>query len=107
MKTPKPHPKNVPGDFYVEDGCCTSCSLPQAEAPEHFEWDYEDNEYWPGEKAAHCYICKQPSNQKELEKMYKAMMVQEMDCIRYKGNNLNIIKAMKKDGNGDLIDAEI
>ncbi len=41
-----PFPKNVPGDFYVEDGCCTSCGMPTTEAPELFA-------YAPD---GHCYV---------------------------------------------------
>ena len=36
MSEHKPHPANVPGDFYVEDGCCTMCLVPFTEAPELF-----------------------------------------------------------------------
>jgi hypothetical protein len=25
---------NAPGDFFVEDGCCISCTAPEHEAPE-------------------------------------------------------------------------
>jgi hypothetical protein len=32
----KPHAANVAGAFYVEDGCCTMCEVPFAEAPELF-----------------------------------------------------------------------
>ena len=31
-----PFALNVPGDFYVEDGCCVGCAVPFEEAPGHF-----------------------------------------------------------------------
>ena len=33
MEEHTPNPANVPGDFYVQDGCCTMCEVPFAEAP--------------------------------------------------------------------------
>lgn len=75
-----PVPENVPGDFYVEEGCCLSCQVPAKEAPEHFA--YTD---------ASCYVCKQPESPSELERMINAMSVQEVDCIRYKGGNREVL----------------
>jgi hypothetical protein len=37
MADHQPHPANVPGDFYVEDGCCTMCEVPFAEAPTYLD----------------------------------------------------------------------
>lgn len=44
----KPYPKNVEGDFYVEDGCCTACDVPNYYAPELFEYDDE----------LHCFVAR-------------------------------------------------
>ena len=32
----RPHPMNVPGPFYVLNGCCTACDVPVSEAPDLF-----------------------------------------------------------------------
>ncbi|GAB1270339.1 hypothetical protein NBRC116493_35930 [Aurantivibrio infirmus] len=80
-----PHPKNIKGDFYVEDGCCTACDLPREEAPELFK--YEDG---------HCYVCRQPTTNAEVVKILNAMEVQDLDCIQYKGKNKEIIGGLKQ-----------
>lgn len=80
-----PHPKNVKGDFYVEDGCCTACDLPNQEAPDFFI--YED---------MHCYVCKQPNSGVEVIKILNAMEIQDLDCIQYKGKNKAIISILKQ-----------
>lgn len=85
MKKLPPHPKNVKGDFYVEDGCCMACDLPSEVAPEFFKYE-----------GMSCYICKQPSTQEEIIKVLNAMEIQDLDCIQYKGNNKQIIGSLKK-----------
>ncbi|HEY9126263.1 MAG TPA: hypothetical protein VIM62_04010, partial [Acidobacteriaceae bacterium] len=45
--------QSAPGDFYVESGCCISCGVPQAVAPDLVGW-IED------EKFLRCYWIKQP-----------------------------------------------
>ena len=86
------HPKNVSGDFYVEDGCCTMCGVPLNEAPDHFADDDQ-----------HCYVKRQPANVDEVRKMISAMHLSEFDCIRYKGRNRQIINAIRaKAGDGHI-----
>ena len=83
---------NAPGDFYVEDGCCTACDLPFEEAPEHFK--YEETS---------CYICKQPRTDEEVVKIISAMEVQDLDCIQYKGSDKAIIENLKQRNLGGCI----
>ena len=72
--------QNVPGDFDVEDGCCTACAVPQAEAPNLFKFD--DRGQSAGRTTmAHCYVYKRPSSETEVEQIANAMVVQELDCI--------------------------
>ena len=99
-----PHKLNVPGDFYVEDGCCTACDLPSAEAPGFFKFEETENSYHPGLKAHHCYFCKQPADVQEVKLVIGAMQVQEIDCIRYKGKDRKIIKLMKDSGVAEFSD---
>ena len=77
MSSKIPFPENVQGDFYVEDGCCTSCGMPTTEAPDLFA-------YAPG---GHCFVKKQPSTPRETYQMINALAVQDLGCIRYKGKN--------------------
>lgn len=72
-----PFKENTPGDFYVEDGCCTSCDMPRSVAPQLFS-------YAPD---GHCYVFKQPRNAGETHQMLLAFEVQDIGCIRYKGSN--------------------
>lgn len=95
---PRPHlwrvyPKNAPGDFYVETGCCTLCGVPWTEAPDHFAVDDRQ-----------CYVKRQPTNDAEVGKMIAAMEVQELGCIRYKGRDRAIVEAIRAYAGDSLID---
>jgi hypothetical protein len=70
-----PHPANVPGTFYVEDGCCISCGVWEDVAPDLLAW-LPDGSY------SHCYVARQPETDEELSRMMEAMHVGEADCIR-------------------------
>jgi hypothetical protein len=74
---------NVVGDFYVENGCCTICGLPQALAPDLF-----------GEDSEQCYVRKQPTDSTELARMLEVLYGQELGCIRYGGRDLGVIKTI-------------
>ncbi len=76
----RPYKLNVVGDFFVADGCCTMCGVPESEAPELF-----------GEGPDGCYVKQQPSSAEELEHMLSAMAVQELGCIRYQGTDRTIL----------------
>jgi hypothetical protein len=95
MRLKPHHALNAPGDFYVEDGCCTSCEVPFQEAPGHFKTD----------STGHCYVCKQPSNPDEVNGMIRAVWVSEVSCIRYAGNSPEILKKLSKLGEGAQCDA--
>jgi len=86
---------NVHGDFYVEDGCCTSCGMPSTVAPELFS-------YAPD---GHCYVSKQPSSAIEVRQMIEAFEVQDIGCIRYKGKNRVIQIKLVASGEGDQCDS--
>lgn len=65
------HPRNVPGEFWVENDCCTLCGVPWNIAPELFAHDDSG-----------CWVAKQPGNDDERRKMLKVIDSQEFDCIR-------------------------
>lgn len=89
-----PFAENVHGDFYVEDGCCTSCGMPSTVAPELFS-------YAPD---GHCFVSKQPSNAIEVRKMITAFEAQDIGCIRYKGTNRVIQIKLIASAEGDQCD---
>lgn len=78
------HPLSVAGDFYVEDGYCLSCGVPEAIAPELIS-HAEDQ---------HCYWKKQPDTQLELQKAIQILHAQELGCHRYRGNDPAILKSL-------------
>ncbi len=89
----RPHPKNAPGDFYVEDGCCMFCGVPEGTAPELFAWD-----------GHHCFVARQPATARELENMLEAMRMAEVECIRYRGQAPDIVRSVVEYGQGHLLD---
>jgi hypothetical protein len=84
---PNRYCKNVPGDFYVEDGCCVNCGVPMTEAPDLIRFDEDGLEY------PHCYVYRQPTTPDELDQMLGAMSFQEVGCIRYCGTNREILES--------------
>lgn len=73
-----PHPGNAPGDFFIEDNCCTRCEVIFTIAPDLFGVDNTDS---------HCVVKRQPQTSDELERMYQSIEAAELDCIHYKGAN--------------------
>jgi hypothetical protein len=93
-----PHPANVPGDFYVEDGCCTMCEVPFAEAPELFGTVHDPKGY------PHCFVKRQPATPAELDQMVSAIRCAELQCIRYRGVDRLIQLRLVGDGEGVICD---
>jgi hypothetical protein len=94
-----PHPANVPGAFYVEDGCCLACGVWEAEAPGLLEW-------LPEAKIPHCYVARQPETDTEFAQMMSAMQVNEVDCIRVHGCKPDWILRLRAAGLAAQIDPE-
>src|SRR5687767_8716512 len=88
------HPKNTPGPFYVEAGCCTACGIPDVTAPELFGWD----------SASHCFVMRQPATTNEADRMLLTMIRSELGCIRYSGADTRIIRRLAEQGEGALSD---
>jgi len=89
-----PHPANVPGDFYVEDGCCTLCDVPFSEAPELFA-------YWPNaDMPQHCFVKRQPQSAAELDRMVMVIQCAELQCIHYRGHDRTIQMRLLQIGEG-------
>jgi ferredoxin len=84
MPKVKPHRLNVIGDFYVADDCCTACGVPETEAPGLFAYD----------KSGHCYVARQPAQPTELDQMLNAIRAQELGCVRYRGADKAVVRAL-------------
>ncbi len=80
------HPKNAPGPFYVVKGECLHCCLAPHEAPELMASPVDTNE--------DCYFKRQPETPEEVEHAINAVMITEMDCIRYGGDDPAIIQRL-------------
>ena len=87
---PTPHPKNAPGDFYIELDCCITCGVMHAEAPSLFGWDTSNS---------HCYVAKQPGTACELDQMIDAFMCSDVNCLRYGGTHRRTIDRLLALGN--------
>ena len=79
-----PHPKNAPGPFYVENGCCIACEAPYNEARDLMAEDGDEEFY-------HCYFKKQPTTPEETERAIQACRVSCVDAVRYRGNDPAIL----------------
>jgi len=89
-----PNSNNVPGPFYVEDGCCTACGIPESAAPEHFTYD----------ESGQCYVRKQPCTLQKTDRMLQAMWGAELDCIRYRGHGSDVFQRLGPMGKPHLCD---
>ena len=92
-----PHPANVPGPFYVEDGCCMSCGVWELEAPNLLGWVEDEN-------TSHCYVKRQPETDSEFAQMMEAMKVGDADCIRVHNCRAGWLARLRKEGLGHHID---
>lgn len=95
---PKPHYMNVPGDFYVEDGCCITCAVPLEKAPQFLKFVDEPD------GSAHCYVHTQPRMAGERTLMAEAMQSADGGCIRYRGSDQSFRKDLVERELGDLVD---
>lgn len=84
---------NVIGPFYVEDGCCTLCGVPDSIAPELF-----------GVTDDHCYVKRQPQTPDEHDAMVHVMVSQELGCVRYAGADESLLRRLAENGEGTQCD---
>jgi hypothetical protein len=92
--TTRPHLKNVSGPFYVLNGCCTACDVPVSEAPDLFTYD----------EANHCYVKRQPCTKDEVDRTLRAAWAAELECIRYRGSDPEILRRFAEFGAPHLCD---
>jgi hypothetical protein len=95
MSSPRrPHALNVLGAFYVEDGRCTACGVPQKFAPNLFGEDEQD----------HCFVKRQPQTTSERDAMLRTIATQELGCIRYRGSDEAILQRLVDAGESEQCD---
>ncbi len=95
--------KNAPGDFYIEKDCCITCGVMHDEAPGLISWhDFGPNEQ--GYVSSHCYVVRQPSTPDEIAWMLNAMNAADVDCLRYAGEDPDIIQRISDIGLAESCD---
>ena len=93
----EPHPCNAPGDFYVENGCCITCGVPHAIAPELFAWTDDDG---------HCFVRRQPQGDEEVDLTVRALWSSEVSCIRYRGRDPVLLQRIAALGLAECCDVD-
>lgn len=91
----KPHPKNAPGPFYIENECCITCMAPHAQAPTLMAFDDLDE---------HCFVQKQPQTDEEIYRAIRAVRSAEVQCLRYKGHDPDILRRLDEIGEVEACD---
>jgi hypothetical protein len=86
---------NVIGPFYVEDQCCTACGIPEHIAPELFAED---------PRSVHCFVRKQPGTAEEIDKVVEVMHSQDLDCVRYGGDDPAMLRRLDAENRARLCD---
>lgn len=86
--------KITQGDFFIITGECMSCMIPEAEAPDLIGYNNDEG---------HCYLKKQPIDEREIQQAISVFEVSCCDAQRYRGTNSSIIKRLKKLGFSHLI----
>src|SRR5262249_19374093 len=97
----KPNPPNVEGPFYVQDGCCISGGVPENPAPGVFGWVKD------AKGGAHCVVKRQPATPLEITQTLEAMASGEVECIRFRGQDKEILRRLGEMGEAHLSDEPI
>ena len=98
MSQRKPYPKNVDGPFYVEDGCCISCGVWAEEGSEFLRLEQESEFGW------HCYFYRQPKTEADYDKVFAAIGLADVTCMRYRGSDPEVLQRMLDRGEGPQCD---
>jgi hypothetical protein len=88
-------PKNAPGPFYVEKGCCICCEAPSHEAPDLMAQD---------EDGGHCYFRRQSETPEEVERAIRACRASCVRAVRYAGDDPEILQRFRQLGSIDPCD---
>ncbi len=86
------HRHPAPGPWYVDDSCCTVCGVPAHLAPRLF--------------ANHpngCYVRRQPATAEDDARMFEVLETQDLDCIHYRGDDVDLLARLRARGMGRVI----
>jgi hypothetical protein len=86
--TPRSHPQNAEGPFYVQHQECISCGAPEMCAPKLISHDEQD----------HCFFARQPSTPKETDAAIRGLWASCCGAIRYRGNDEVILSRLAEMG---------
>src|SRR5687767_13642106 len=90
-----PHPRNVPGPFYIVENCCMTCMVIHGEAPALMGFDEEEH---------HCFVKQQPASAEEVYRAIRAVWASDVGCLRYGGQNPEILHRLAELGAEDVCD---
>jgi hypothetical protein len=77
--------RNVPGDFYVENGMCITCCAPEYAAPELMGF-FSDPD--GSDKRPHCYFKRQPRGRnKASHRCHKSLLLRSVTLRRFGPHN--------------------
>jgi hypothetical protein len=96
------HPANVPGPFYVEDGCCVACGVWELDAAGLLAWLEDGGK----DHIPHCYVARQPETDAEFRQILRAMQTNEVDCLRVRDCKPEWARELRYHGLGRQIDAK-
>jgi hypothetical protein len=91
------HPSNAPDPFYVRNGCCITCGVPESVVPDLFGWTEDET---------HCFVRRQPVTPSEIDTMIEAMWSSEVDCIRYRGEDPALLTRIAEFGGAHGCDVD-
>ena len=90
------YPLNAKGEFYVENGICLCCMIPEIEAAELMAFDNE---------AMHCYFKQQPLTSEDLEHAIAAVAASDIQGLRYAGHDKYVLDRLVELAAADCCDA--
>ena len=87
------HRHPAPGPWYVDATCCTVCGVPAELAPRLFS-----------NHPTGCYVRRQPTTSADHDAMFEVLATQDIDCIHYRGDDVDLLARLRARGMGDVID---
>lgn len=95
---PDRHPLNAPGPFYVVDGDCAGCGMPQILAPDLMCSNEELG------TVGHCYLKRQPYTAGEFEQTLRVIDQNCCGAVRYSGKDPLLLATMRARGLAEYCD---
>lgn len=95
----KPFHRNVPGPFYVGEGCLL-CVVPETEAPTMIS-----SPPGPVQGDTSCLVHRQPHSYDDVKIMIQAMAASCIECVRYRGTDPGVLRLLAEKKQSHLADA--